>query len=204
MTDELLDDLAAYMADGEDLPHDPDATIEPPRDADQANAMLRVVQRLGQQRDEIVRLAQAEKAQIDAWAADRTSGLDRRITLIEVALEGWARAVNRETPKRKTLSFPHGTLRLRPGRPSVSVVDEASFVAWALANDRDLLSVKPARAEIKRRLVVGHEHEVEGEPPMVTLAALTGDGEIVPGVVFERPRADGFTLQPAGTTAGGE
>lgn len=195
MRDELLDDLASFMADEYPWPDDPDETLPPPVDAEQANKLLHVVRRLSAERDEIVRVAESEKRRIDEWASDRTSGIERRVESIERALEGFTRHVNRETPKRKTLNFPNGTLRLRAARTSVRVFDESLLVEWARTNMPSLLTMKPNRTAIGK-LAIKESDDQDASSSTIMHSVVSADGEIVPGVVVDKPRDDTFSLTP--------
>lgn len=127
--DELHDDLDAYLLGDDDLSGDVDE-IEPPPDADRANALLRVLRGVEREARKIDMLATQEIERISSWRSDRLAGLERRRDAIAGALEGWMRAVNRDNPKRKTETLPNGKLTLRAARRRVEIVDRDAFLQW--------------------------------------------------------------------------
>jgi phage host-nuclease inhibitor protein Gam len=152
--DDLLDELEDFMADveadaeagGVDIP------VEPPADADRANAMLRLVRRLEREAKEIEVLAGREAERIRAWRDDRLSGIDRRVGSLTDAVEQWARAVNRYDPTRKTLHLPNGVLKLRAGATRCVIVDPEEFMAWE--REQNVMAVARYLRDAGRALVV--------------------------------------------------
>lgn len=148
---ELADDLDAFVLGDDDAWPDVDEALEPPPDADRANAMLRVLRGVEREVEKIDALAAAEVARIEAWRHDRVTGLVKRREQVTAALEQWMRAVNRLNPKRKSEQLPNGKLQLRkPSAGTVEVHDLDAFVAWH--RDDRLLIVR----EYLRTLVESH------------------------------------------------
>ncbi len=220
---DLHDDLDAYVLGDDDMDLDADETIPPPRDAEHANRLLRVVRGLDREAEEIERVARDEMRRIESWRDDRLTGLVKRRAAVANVLADYVRALNRENPKRKTVKFPNGTLALRAPRASVDVTDRAKFDTWWRENVRsevaqyvrDVLDVDDVDeskiAEIVE-LVLSRSPlvSVKVEPSKSGLAqlakgpaigddvpdahALLVDGEPVPGVALVQPTVDAFSL----------
>lgn len=163
MADYWEQDLDEWLGDplpeGDELPE--------VGDIEHADRLLRKCLRLEEDRAEIDGLYEAEKARIDAWRADRVSGIDRQLGRAKQALEAWGRTVmpaNRE----KTKDLPHGRLKLRAHRSQVRISDEGKFCEWALTNGRDEL-VKVTVVPVKTAIA---------KLPVVETVPLDADGKI--------------------------
>lgn len=183
----LEQDLDEFMMGDEP---DYDAEIEAPRDADEVDRRLR---RLAKVRAELLQVEKHAVRQIDqvnAWAEARYDVLLGREAWLAEGLEMWHRAVLADDPSRKTISLPCGTLKARAQQPAWSFDDEV-FCAWAKEHALDLVRVRltPDRAAAKQAL--GFDPGVDGAG-----WAVTGDGEVVPGVtVTVRPPAFSVTTE---------
>jgi phage host-nuclease inhibitor protein Gam len=190
--EELQADLDAW-AMGEAASDDPEA-LEPPRDVDQAERLLRARAGMLRELGRLEQFAERQIREIAAWRDDRTSGLRRRLAGVEKILEQWFRAVNRDEPKRKTEKLPHGTVKLRERPYSVEVTDEEALRGWLWSNRPDLLdiTVKPKAGQVKAAFEPGpvvSEHE-----DVVWHAVMAPEGEVVPGIVLTKPTADKFSV----------
>jgi Bacteriophage Mu Gam like protein len=182
------DSLDLYLAGGD--PAD-DGAAEPDRlylngqaDADTA---LRRLARVDRTARDVKAVADAERHRIDAWEADRLSGLRSRREWLIDGLEGFLRAVSARSGTL-SLSLPWGHLSLRQAPTSVEVLDPAAVAA--AVPDLAEPQWKVSKADVKRALTVGPEVE-----PGVH-AALTSDGEVVPGVVFRVEQTRRFYADP--------
>lgn len=216
MNDELLEDLDAYVGAAEEAP--PTAM-----DDDLANRLLRRLRRQQRRRAEVLDVANAERLRIAAWAEGQLEIIDSELAQLERTLDGYMRAVQ-ERRGLKTLKLPNGELKLRAPRLSVTVTDEPALVDWAiervaadLAQSDDIpaarigvrvviaaladeptlkVVVEPARGGIGKATepgpVLSSHEDVE------LLAAVTADGETVPGVQIERSTRDTFKATPSG------
>lgn len=119
-------------------------------------------------------IAEDEIDRVKSWLDDVNTPMERDASYFESILRDYALRC-RENPDdgRKTISLPAGKVTTRIGSPRWTVDDE-TFLTWARANHPDLIRVKeqPALDEMKSALIVA---ESGG-------AAVTEDGEVVPGV----------------------
>lgn len=182
--DSLTDDLTAALA-GDEPDYDTDPA--PPEDADHANRMLRRLARVRREMADLDALVAAERERLDAWHDARRAILLNRERWIADGLEMWHRAILAMDPKRKSINLPCGTLKLRARQDEYVFTDEAAFIAWAEGHQPDLLRTK---VEVDRKAVRGALAITD------TGAAVTEDGEVVPGVEV--------TIRPAGFTAATE
>lgn len=200
MTDDLADDLQAFLSepteDGWDLNLQPEGWH--PATSHDADRLLRGIRRHENELAEIKALAGAEIKRIREWAEDRAAGPERQIAAAELAVEGWARAEHRASKGRTvTWTLPNGTLRLRPGRQSLVVDDEAETVAFLIeVGAESLIKREVRRTELKRQVgVIKPSHEetegVEDAGREHWLAVY--QGAIVPGVHLETPALPTFT-----------
>lgn len=169
-----------------------------PADRDQASRLLRKLGRLQSDLRQIHDLADAEERRIEAWRLDRITGVEKQIAHVTGLLEGFGRAV-KDREHVSTLNLPNGVIRIRPPRPSVEVVDEAKFVAWAREHAPHLLNPPkeptPAKAEIKK---FGNEGPVEHKTDDEVVKMLVSpDGEPMPGVKLVVGTRDGVTITPS-------
>ena len=81
--------------------------------------------------------ARAEIERIERWLAEKSRKLNRAIAWRKKVLRWFLTASG-----QKTLKLVNGTLRIRPGRESVSVIDEDAFLAWASTHNPELIRVK--------------------------------------------------------------
>lgn len=167
MTDELAEALAARY----DEP--PLGTEEAEQwritDDSQAAWALRRLAWYEAERDRMVDRAEEERAAIEAWLADATSGVRGKIEFFREHLEGYYRQLvatkGREVPQ--TYRLPGGALKRRKAPDSLVVrneTDEQAFIAWCLAEGRtEYLSIKVDRQAVKDSVKIGY---LRLEPPI--------------------------------------
>lgn len=216
---EVHDDLDQFAAR---VPLDVGAEEQPVFDQTTANSLLRKLRSIERRRSEIVTVAQAERDRIDAWQTDRLDTLDAQQRHIERVLEGFMRAEHARS-KTKTLDLPNGLLTLRPHRPHVEITDELALLDWAREraahraglDPADVLKafdalqaepfvrakIEPAKGEIGKSSDIGPQKSLSDDTELLA-AVLKGDeaGEVVPGVLIERPRALAFKAKPRSVT----
>lgn len=180
---DLTDDLAGG---------DPDYTEAPEAygDVEGVNRALRRLARHHRERDAVVAVHQAELDRIQQRLDARLEIVDKAIAWESEGLAMYHRAVLRDDPSRKTVHLPCGTLKARAQQPQF-VYDDDAVLAWAKAEAPDLVASKVVESvpkpELKRLLVVPALEEGE------TAAAVTSDGEVVPGVTVTM-RGPSFTI----------
>ncbi len=192
-----MTDLAYALEDDDEqeepgpIPTDGDAAL------DHAERYLRAIRSIDAKRARIEAHAKREHERIDRWLEKETTGLDKRRAFLTQLLDSFARAWKARThlapPK-----LINGTLRLSAPRRRIEVDDLAAFKDWAEGNARlDLLRIKiePNKENL---------HQATGEGPLleeteqeVRRAAVTPDGEVVPGIQLVMPRQDSFSLTVA-------
>jgi len=160
-----------------------------PESLDDAARTLRRLLRLGDKAEEWEEVARAERARIDDWLAARLSTIAAERGWLERSLRSYMKVVD-----TKTLDLPAGIARLRQRRWTVEVTDVAALTAWAEQNAPELVerhvpkskvynAVKPSPAEV----------DVDRE----VASAITGGGEVVPGVRMVRVIEDSFSYRSA-------
>ena len=218
-TDDLLeasldDWIGAQVPTAPGGPDQPERVLPAP-DEDTADRLLRRSKRLDAEEERINELAERRIAEIEAWRADATAGLEPERERIHDSLELFMREWRRANPKRKTLTLPNGTLKTRvPSAGRVEVTDEHAFTAWAKRNGRDhLLRYKPEpaasaiREEPQRRTHPDETIEYKGETALhhvwTILVEVPGEhGEVemaeAPGVRFVQRVGEKFTIDTSG------
>ena len=162
----------------------PDYEQEPTElpDLDSVNRELRRVAKIRRDRQTYEELADAEMSRLRAALTARREHFER--------MEQWHLDRLRRYHQAalaiggpKTLTLPNGALKARAGQPKWEI-DSETFVQWARSNGAaELLRVSysPDKVAVKNRLAVADDH------------AVTGGGEIVPGVTV-LPAVDSFTV----------
>ena len=112
-------DLAAYLHD--DLGLEDEASCVPPADEDKASRMLHAITYIDRRKAEVDDTLATHIAWLKRWHAARVAPLVERRAWLEAAVEGWARAVHRDDPTRKTITLAYGTVPIRPRQPKVLV-----------------------------------------------------------------------------------
>lgn len=200
-------DLDQWLYGDDDI--NPDAPIEPPRDADRADRLLAARHRHATHAIEVTELARSRRAAIDEWEAAQVAAAEARIEWVDESLALWHAAVLRDDPKRATISLPNGTLKASkvPGGAEWEWVDDAATVEYLTGEAPGLVTVpdpkppvpRPDKAAVKAavavvadvaaareermRWIAEHGHPDPSTPAPARFVAGTGvEGELVPVV----------------------
>lgn len=200
--DELLEaDLDAFIDSEAGLPPEDAVDVEPPRNVEQADLLLRRRAGVVREISKIELLVDNRVSSMRAWGVDRTAGLRARLTQLDAAVEAWTRATLTGR-KVKTERLRHGAVSLRSHADLVRVTDEDAFAKWADAEghgDTMLRKVvTPMVTEIKRLTAKGAQLEDldVGDVTFERWAAIDpASGEIIPHVEYRRERVDTFNLK---------
>lgn len=161
---------------------------EPPRDAVQADAMLRRLAKLEAEARGINRQADDQVLLVEQWRAIELDRIEEQAVDIRSHLAQYTAALRRLEPKRGTWRLPHGTLKSSAAQPVYTYEDEAAFLAWALVNapevvrqpDPKPVPPAPEKNAVKKAFLLPADAKPGDRVPLVT-----ADGEVVPGVVVE-------------------
>ena len=141
-------------------------------------------------------LAKAEKERIDRWLEEQANPLLARRQFFERCLEGYTRA-NHEATGAKSVKLPSGTVALRQTPPKVEVIGDP---IPEVHGDMLRTTVTFDKNRVKERTRPS-DHAIEGEdapPGCEARYAVTGDGEIVPNVIYYVRVEPSFSVKPAG------
>jgi len=176
--DQLVDaDLDSYLFEAVDL-----AAVDlSALDDDSADRSLR---RLARIEDEMGRheiIARQRKQAIDDWLEDRLSGLIAQRDFLHRCLETYARA-RHEITGAKSVKLPSGTVALRQSPPRIETGGEPT-------DEVDARLVRITRAwdkrAVKESTELGPQLDRHDTPDgFVAHAAVTHEGEVLPGVVY--------------------
>jgi hypothetical protein len=152
-------------------------------DVDSIDAAVQILRHLGRIERQAAAdraLYEVEKAKLDAWLADRTSGPERAAARLRDALTRWALAQVADNPRGpKSWDLPAGKIRSTAGRaslqidPAVLTDDAARALGLTVTEERVLGKTE----------MIGHlrEQALDLEKPGEAPAELvTADGELVP------------------------
>jgi hypothetical protein len=182
-----LEDFLAEGVPDEVLETDPASFAVP--DKELANRLCRRAATVRRLLVEDENVALAEEARIRRWLDARTERAQRELTWIGRSLEAYARQVG-----RPTVDLPNGKLRLRPAQPRTVVSDEEAAVAWLAEHFPDGVETKRTvrKAVVKDEFKGSSEYQegIDGGEAVMIAPLTTADGEIVPGVVLEKPVVD--------------
>lgn len=175
--DHIDADLDAHLFEAVDLP-----AIDPAElDDDSADRSLRRLARVENEMDRYETIARQRKQAIDEWLEDRLAGLLDQRDFLHRCLETYARA-RHEVTGAKSVKLPSGTVALRQAPPRIDTAGEP-------ADDVDARLVRVTRSWDKRAIkdatAIGPQvdgHEVPDG--FAAYAAVTSDGEVLPGVVY--------------------
>lgn len=161
--------------------------IEPPRDAREANQLLRRLARVmaNYQRDD--ELFAADIAEMEARRTLMMGPYVREIERIKATLNAWHLAVLADEPDRKTIKLPAGTLTAKIAIDEIDV-SEAEFIAWATQNAPELIVAKPTvpKKPLREWIAGIRKDNLPIVDPTSFDERLTSGGEIVPGLVMRR------------------
>lgn len=133
------------------------------------------LRRLGSIRKQIAEaeaLAEAERERVQSWLDHVRHSFEADITYFEGQLRQYGE-IQREAG-RKTVDLPHGKIKTRQVSAKFEVVDKDSFLAWARDNAPDLIKVTEAPSLSAMNSTLAKAQGAD--------AAVTPDGEVVPGV----------------------
>lgn len=143
---------------------------------EEATWAMRKIAGARQALDRVNRVAEAEIAHVNKWAARESEGHESTIAFFEARLFAYA-SEQRELFARKSVSTPWGTLRsrARSGRPVVT--DREVFTEWAREKYPEAVQVKyTADLRALEGLSIAED--------MDSGVMVTADGEVVPGVQY--------------------
>lgn len=188
-----LDDFDRSVAAADDGEYDA------PEDVAGADRLLSVLRAIERDEAEINAVYEARLADLDSWREDRMHGVTRAKGRITHLLEGWARAMHKDT-ERKTWQLPSGTLTLRGRQPKLAFRDDEEAVAINLAGrfGEHVRRVTYAvnKNVVKNLLKAGPRADEPPEDGYVPHLAVTDDGEYIPGVRVMVPEQDKFRAAP--------
>lgn len=185
------------MADGPDL--DAPETRDRWRidDDTAANWALRKLAAAETEKARIRHEAQAEISRVQAWADDAEQAISHDVDFFTGCLVDYRHRLESADPKlAKTYKLPAGSIARAKARRKVVLVDADALMEWALDNDRDLLTVRPARAEMMA--AIGARYDLASavdDPDTETEMVVVSTGEQVPGVRIVRG-ADTYSAKP--------
>jgi hypothetical protein len=123
-------------------------------DVTKLGGVLRRLNRLQAERDEIDEVYAAEVARLDAWRQDRQDGIDKQIAYGREAVEDFMR-VRYEATDQTRLELADGTPKLTKPRERTVVTDEEAFLAWVKGEPSTLIA---SFDELVARLASGFAH----------------------------------------------
>ena len=88
-----------------------------------ADQMLAAVEKLDEQMNDVIKLADEEIALIEEYRKQELEKLDKKRSWLTFNLEGYIRSTG-----EKTITLPHGQIKLRQGRQKVQVIDLSKFL----------------------------------------------------------------------------
>lgn len=181
-----MTDLASKFSDLDGLlaGPEPDYDTEPeaPRDADDADRMLRKLARFERELDDVTEVATAQRARIDLWETSERDRIGKRMAWYQHALAQYHRSIIAHGGP-KTLNLPNGTLRAAKAHDQWVYEDTATFLEWAASSVPDVVRTRQEidKNAVKKLLTVLPDGRVA-----------TSDGDIVPGLKVETNRGDTF------------
>jgi hypothetical protein len=182
----LTDHLLAFGPDLTDAQIRERWTID---DDDAAGWALRKLAAAQAERDRIKRVAQAELARIETWAADADRQVQHDVDFFTARLVEYRRMLEHNNPSLPlTYKLPGGSLTRRKAPEVVVIESPDEFTSWALDNAPDALDYKPKKTVIKE----WHRRD-DGQ-------VVSPDGEPVPGVSVQRGD-DRYDVKPAAPSA---
>ena len=146
-----------------------------------ADQMLAAIEKLDEQMNDVIKLADDEIALIEEYRKQELEKLDKKRSWLTFNLEGYIRSTG-----EKTITLPHGQIKLRQGRQKVQVIDMDRFLK---VGDRyNLLRKIPESIEPDLQAI--HQH-------------IKRTGEIPRGVeVFQGEVKFSYTLKRGGNNNG--
>jgi hypothetical protein len=160
--------------------------------------------------DTIEKVAEARKAEIDAWVERRSRRLMMRQAWLQQALDHWTRARVGNRTTRKYVDTPDARLALTKPSTRVEVTDEAALLEWAISvgTDEDPIPFHEIKY-VPRKSDLGTLPVTEGVPTpsgdllvssVIYKHAGDEEGSVVPGVMVVRVARDTFKITPTQET----
>ena len=110
-----------------------------------------------------------EVQRVTEWLEKVNTALERDAEWFEANLKPYA--LLQRSEGRKSVVLPHGTIKTTAGRVKFDIEDEAKFIAWAEANQPDLVRIKK---EIDKKALGALTQDAD--------KVISTQGEIVPAV----------------------
>jgi phage host-nuclease inhibitor protein Gam len=88
-----------------------------------ADQMLAAIEKLDEQMNDVIKLADDEIALIEEYRKQELEKLEKKRSWLTFNLEGYIRSTG-----EKTITLPHGQIKLRQGRQKVQVIDMDKFL----------------------------------------------------------------------------
>lgn len=130
-------------------------------------------------------LVDAETQRLQHWLKKESEKAEQSIAYFEGLLERWLRDEHEQDERKRSISLPHGRIRLRQQQPQYDYEDEKvlPFLKQAAPDlVQTVITEKYSKSHLKA-FVKRHCHVSEDGVPVVE-----GTGEIMPGVrITERP-----------------
>ncbi len=127
-----------------------------------ADQLLLAISVLEEKADEVNRLVDSEVALFEEYRSVEIAKLDKKISWLAFQLEGFMKATG-----EKTLSLPHGELKMRKGRDKIEITDMEKFLPIAQA--RGLLRSIPESFEPDMRTLLEYAKYSGVTPPGCSL-----------------------------------
>ena len=151
-------------------------------DKKSADWCLRKIAAYEAEMEENRKLVEEEKLRLDMWLEKENEQAMRSIDYFGGLLREWMEEEYGKNPKKRSISLPHGRIRLRQQQPEYAYRDE-EVLAFLKENAPDLIQTIETynKSNIKAFIKKHCEITPDGVPVMATT------GEIMPGVkVTER------------------
>lgn len=191
-----MTDLFDLQLGAHTLPDDPDAREGwQISDDDTAAWALRKVAAAEAEIVRVRALADAEIARVQAFVEEACTAPNHDIDWFKAKLIDYRRRLERDRPGlAQTYRLPSGVLKRAKNPDKVVVADPVAFIEWAQENAPDCLSTVPVVSAIKASPLLQHA-PVDADARDVEVSMVAGDGEVVPGVVWQ-VGADRYDVKP--------
>jgi hypothetical protein len=127
-----------------------------------ADQMLMAIQKLEDQQAEVGKLVDSEMKLLEEYRDVENTRLERKANWLSTNLEHYMRGL-----ESKTVTLPHGTLKIRKGRDKVEVSDLDTF--FAAPGHEALVRVIPESYQPDLASIYGHVKATGEVPQGVTL-----------------------------------
>lgn len=157
-------------------------------DDSQASWAMRKLLSIRNKMGENESIADSERTRIDTWLFNANHKFDKDVEYFEFILTEYAQQQRSEIG-RKSIDTAYGIVKSRSTQAKFKVTDEESFFAWAKDNMPEAVIIKftPSLSVLKSATTIEATE-------LLGLVAMTGDGEIIPGVQVE-PAGINFSVE---------